>query len=104
MKNTISKPYSFPQYGELNGFVYAESENETFEITGDRINIHDESYDDDDTCDSTYDYDEMRIELEDSDIPNNQIPTLQTQNSGEYSDSTKIPEHLLEDLPMLTEV
>lgn len=103
-KYFIKIPYSFPQYGELSGFVFAESENEAAEIAEDRINIHDESYDDEDSGDSTYDYDEMRIELEDSDIPNNEIPSSQTQNSGEFSESTKIPNHFLEELPMFTEV
>jgi len=67
-KYLVKLPYQFPQYGTLYGFVYAEDEEEAEDLEQDRCNLHDEDYNDKDSGDSEYFYDELEIELEESGV------------------------------------
>jgi len=62
-KYLIRIPYSYPQYGKLYGFVYAEDEEEAEDLAQDRCILHDDDYNDGDSGDSEYYYDEIEIEL-----------------------------------------
>lgn len=93
------------QYGDLSGIVYAVDEEEARDIAEDSFNIHEESYDDsDDSGDSSYDYSEMTIELEESDIPNSEIPARQTPITYSDPESRQLPSHFLEDLPVIATI
>lgn len=98
-KYLIRIPYSYTQYGKLYGFVYAEDEEEAEDLAQDRCNLHDDDYNDGDSGDSEYYYDEIEVELEESDIEQNRIPS---RNVGDpiRSDPT-VPKHFLLELPAL---
>lgn len=67
----------------------------------DNWNIHQEEYSDTDSSgDSDYNYDEMEITLEESDVDVHEIPA----RNNSYSFATQqpdLPSHYLEDLPEL---
>jgi len=68
-KYFVKIPYSYTQYAELTGFIYAEDEEEAEELACDSWNIHEEDYvDRDSSGDSDYDYDDMDVTLEESDV------------------------------------
>ena len=101
-KYFVKIPYSYTKFADLSGFVYAEDKEEARELAEENFNIHDESYDDcDDSGDSTYNYSEMSIELEESDIPESEIPSRNITNSFTNSTEPVLPNHYLEDLPTL---
>lgn len=103
-KYFIKIPYSYTQYAELTGIVYAENEEEAEELACDDWNIHEESYDDKDSSgDSDYDYDEIAVTLEESDIPAQDIPQRNTANHFN-SVKSNLPSYFLEDLPALAEL
>ena len=100
-KYFVKIPYSYTQYAELTGFIYAEDEEEAEELACDSWNIHEEDYiDKDSSGDSDYDYDDMDVTLEESDVPSQNIPSL--NNSTPYSPvQPDLPNYYLEDLPAL---
>ncbi len=104
-KYYVKIPYHYTQYGNLSGYVYAENEEEAEEIAADNCNIHEESYDDsDDSGDSEYDYSETSVTLEESDIPNHEIPARQTSFTHNQPDIPSVPGYFLEDLPALNKL
>jgi len=103
-KYFIKIPYSYTQYAELTGIVYAENEEEAEELATEDWNIHEESYDDKDSSgDSDFDYDYMEVTLEESNIHAQEIPQ---RNSANHFTSAKsnLPCYFLEDLPALAEL
>lgn len=97
----VKIPYSYTQYADLSGFVYAEDPEEASELAADSWNIHEEEYTDTDSSgDSDYNYDEMEITLEESDIDVHEIPARNNSNSFTPA-HTELPNHYLEDLPAL---
>ena len=98
-KYLIRIPYSYPQYGKLYGFVYAEDEEEAEDLAQDRCNLHDDDYNDGDSGDSEYYYDEIEIELEESDIAQNRIPSRNI--GGPIRSDSPVPKHFLLELPAL---
>jgi len=103
-KYFIKVPYSYTQYAELTGIVYAENEEEAEELAAEDWNIHEESYDDKDSSgDSDFDYDYMEVTLEESDIPAQDIPQRNTANHFNSVESN-LPSYFLEDLPALAEI
>jgi len=89
------------QYADLSGFVYAEDSEEASELAVDNWNIHEEEYTDSDSSgDSDYNYDEMEITLEESDIDVHEIPARNNTNTFNPV-QTDLPNHYLEDLPAL---
>jgi len=78
-KYYIKLPYSYIQYGELSGSVYAEDEEEAEELIRDISNIHEQVFDDSDGDSTDYSYDNVEIELEEENItgqlpPANSVP------------------------------
>ena len=101
-KYLIRIPYSYPQYGKLYGFVYAEDEEEAEDLAQDRCNLHDDDYNDGDSGDSEYYYDEIEIELEESDIALNRVPS---RNFGDpIRSDPSVPKHFLLELPALARI
>ena len=98
-KYLIRIPYSYPQYGKLYGFVYAEDEEEAEDLAQDRCNLHDDDYNDGDSGDSEYFYDEIEIELEESDIAQNRVPSRNV--GGPIRSEPSVPKHFLLELPAL---
>lgn len=101
-KYQVKIPYSYPQYGKLFGYVYAEDEEEAEDLAQDRCNLHDDDYNDNDSGDSEYFYDEMEIELEESDVPRENIPSRFPINSA--SQLPVVPQHFLSELPAIAEL
>lgn len=98
-KYLIRIPYSYPQYGKLYGFVYAEDEEEAEDLAQDRCNLHDDDYNDGDSGDSEYFYDELEVELEESDLSSADIPARPAVNG--FKSEPSVPEHFLQDLLQL---
>ena len=100
-KYLVKIPYSYTQYAELTGFVFAESSEEAIELSADDWNIHDSEHNDvDSSGDSEYDYDEISVTLEESDIDVHEIPSRNNTNTFNPV-QTDLPNHYLEDLPAL---
>jgi len=98
-KYLVKLPYQYPQYGTLYGFVYAEDEEEAEDLAQDRCNLHDEDYNDKDSGDSEYFYDELEVELEESDLSSADIPARPAVNG--FKSEPSVPEHFLQDLIQL---
>jgi hypothetical protein len=84
-KYSIRLPYSYIQYGNLNGFVYAESEEEAEELGRDRMNIRDDEYKDSEGDSTEYSYDSIDVELEEenvTDIPQSVLAAIANQTSA----------------------
>lgn len=100
-KYFVKIPYSYTQYAELSGFVYANDSEEANELASETWNIHDQEHlDTDSSGDSEYSFDEMSVVLEESDIPIQDIPAR--NNSNPFSgDQPDLPNYFLEELPAL---
>jgi len=72
-KYYIKLPYSYTQYGELTGIVYAQGEEEAAELARDIQNIHEDEFEDGDGDSTNYYYDNLDIELEETNI--NDVPS-----------------------------
>ena len=74
-KYFVKIPYSYTQYEELTGFIYSEDREEAEELANDNWNLHEECYEDSDSSgDSEYNYDDIEITLEETDINIHSIP------------------------------
>ena len=76
---SVRIPYDYPQYGTLTCDVYAENEEEAEELAMDYQNRHEEDYNDRDSGDTEFDYNDMTVDLEEEGVnpptnPYNQIP------------------------------
>jgi len=97
----VKIPYSYTQYAELTGFVYAQSAQEAEELASDNWNLHEEEHSNTDSSgDSEYNYDEMTITLEESDIDVHEIPARNNSNTFNPV-QPDLPNHYLEELPSL---
>ncbi len=97
----VKIPYSYTQYAELSGFVFAESSEEAEELAADDWNIHDQEHNDTDSSgDSEFDYDTISVTLEESDIDVHEIPARNNSNSFNPV-QTDLPNHYLEELSLL---
>lgn len=100
-KYFVKIPYSYTQYAHLSGFVYAEDPEEASELASDNWNLHEEEHTDTDASgDSDYNFDEMEISLEESDIPVQDIPARNNLYSY-VTQQPDLPNYYLEDLPAL---
>lgn len=100
-KYYVKIPYSYTQYANLSGFVFAEDSEEAEELASDNWNLHEEEHNDTDSSgDSEYDFDEMTVTLEESDIPLHEIPARNNTNTFNPV-QTDLPNHYLEELPSL---
>ncbi|HAY33950.1 MAG TPA: hypothetical protein PK536_13990 [Ignavibacteria bacterium] len=101
-KYFVKIPYSYTQYANLSGFVYAESEEEAEELACDTFNLYEDSHDDTDSSDdSDYAYDDMKVSLEESDINTQDIPQRNTASHFKPAEPN-LPDYFLEDLPELS--
>ena len=81
-KYSFRVPYSCTTYGNLSGVVWAENREEAMEIIENR-GTDDDSYDDCDSDDYTYNYDETSIELEEG---------IEGDEEDSYNDDDSMPE------------
>ena len=99
-KYHVKIPYSYPQYATLSGYVYAADDEDALEIAESLESIHEESYEDDDTGDSNYDFENIDVECVESDVPTESIPQ-RYRNQYTHPEISNLPNHYLEDLPAL---
>lgn len=100
-KYYVKIPYSYTQYADLTGFVFAESSEEAEELAADDWNIHDQEHNDNDSSgDSEFDYDTISVQLEESDIDVHEIPSRNNSNTFTPA-QTDLPNYYLEDLQAL---
>ena len=78
-KYFIKIPYSYTQYGELSGIVYAEDEEEAAELTRNIQNIHEDEFEDGDGDSTNYYYDNLDIELEETNVTDDPVRNGQQQ-------------------------
>ena len=98
-KYLVKLPYQYLQYGTLYGFVYADDYEAAEDLAQDRCNLHDEDYNDKDSGDSEYFYDELEVELEETDLSSADIPARPAVNG--FKSEQSVPEHFLQDLIQL---
>ncbi len=96
----VKIPYSYTQYATLSGYIYAEDDEDAIEIAESLENIHEESYEDDDSGDSNYDFENIDVECLESDVPSESIPQTY-RNQYSHPEINNLPNHYLEDLPVL---
>lgn len=100
-KYFVKIPYSYTQYATLSGYVFADEDEEALEIAESLENIHEEAYeDDDDSGDSNYDFENIDVEIVESDVPREAIPQTY-RNHHLLPEISNLPNHFLEDLPAL---
>ena len=99
-KYYIRIPYSFIQYGELSGCVYAEDEDEAAELARDYENIVDCDYEDGDADSTEYNYSAMEISLDEADVslPANLNSRLHSSQSISWN---QLPTYYLADIKLL---
>lgn len=95
-KYYIKLPYSYIQYGELSGSIYAESEEEVEELIRDINNIHEKVFDDSDGDSTQYSYDSVEIELEEENITG-QLPTANPLSNP----IQELPKYYLSDIHLI---
>lgn len=98
-KYLVRIPYSYPRYGTKSGFVYANSEDEAFDLASDDC-LHHEDYDDDgDSGDNEYDYENIEVELDETDIDEDQIPSREEfYNSPAQYPLYALPDYFLSEV------
>jgi len=91
--------YSCRSYGELTGFVYAESQEQAEELIYNQDNIYESDYETNDSEDYNYYEDEAIIELSESNI----TPPARFQNSHNDAISSfgSLPNYFLAELNAL---
>jgi hypothetical protein len=97
-KYFIKIPYSYVQYGYLSGYVYAEDEEEAYDLASDRDNLEEECFDDSDSDGTDYDYNEMDISLEEEDV---EVPENLNANHNYYSPKVDYPNFYLSEVCFL---
>lgn len=104
-KYYVRLPYSCSNYGNITGYVYAEDEEEAQELAEDTANIYEEEYDDNDSDNYNYYYEDMSVELEEEDVPENRLPNgYYTTVLPSIENSilpSKIPSYFLEEIHLL---
>ena len=93
-KYSIRLPYSYIQYGNMTGYVYAECEEEASELAQDREHIRDDEYEDSDGDSTDYNYDSIDVELEEenvTEIPPNVLAAIALQKP-------KVPHYYLSEI------
>jgi len=91
--------FSCKTYGDLTGFVYANSLEEAVELIYDRDNIHEADYENNDSDDYNHYEEEAEIELE----TENATPPPNYLNSPQINITpfTTLPEYFLAELNSL---
>jgi hypothetical protein len=97
-KYSVRIPYSYLQYGYLSGFIYAEDEDEAYELARDNCNLEDSEYEDSDGESTQYEYNEMEIELEEEDI--DEIPDS-VLNQDRLNGKNDLPSYFLSEINSL---
>lgn len=99
-KYYVSIPYSYPQYGTFTGYIYAEDEESAVEAAYDTYNVLSNEYDDDDSGDTDFHYDDMQISLDEEDVINPE-PRTQEHFSGPFSPYQTVPIYYLAETNLL---
>jgi len=101
-KYLVRIPYSYPRYGTKSGFVYANSQDEAYDLASDDC-LHNEDYDDDgESGETDYDYENIEVELEETDIDEDQIPSQrETYNTPTQYSQCNLPNYFLSEVNSL---
>ena len=99
-KYFVSIPYTYPQYGTLTGYVYAEDEETAVDAAYDTFNVINSDYEDDDSGDTDFHYDDMQVSLDEEDVVA-PAPRAQEQSSGPFSPYQTVPIYYLAETNLL---
>lgn len=97
-KYSVRLPYNYLQYGYLTGYVYAEDEEEAYDLASDSYNIRDPEYEDTDGDSTEFNYSDVDIELEDEDV--DEVPA-QRAVSSQTAARENIPSYFLSEVHSL---
>jgi hypothetical protein len=97
-KYSVKIPYSFVQYGYVTGYVYAEDQDDAYDLACDRDNLEDECFEDSDSDGTEYDYNEMDISLEEEDAD---VPENLNVNNNYHSSGVNYPVYYLSEVCFL---
>ena len=98
-KYLVTIPYDCIQYGKMSCYVYAENEEDAIDLAYESENRIDEEYEDGDQDGTNFDFDSLRIELNEEDI--NSPELLPTINSQKYSSYEQLPDYFLAELQLV---
>lgn len=98
-KYLVTIPYDCVQYGKMSCYVYAENEEDAIDLAYESENRIDEEYEDGDQDGTNFDFDSLRIELNEEDI--NSPELLPTINSQKYSSYGQLPDYFLAEVQLV---
>ena len=94
-KYYVKIPYNYMKYGTLSAYVYADDESEAIDLAIDSENRYSEDYsDDDDSGDTSYEFSQMDIELEEEDVS----PPHETHHNQQNSIFSRVPTYFLQEI------
>ena len=100
-KYFVKIPYSCSTYGDLSGYVYADSKEEATELADESlINIHESEHNDEDSDNYNYLTEEMIVELNEEDISSEDLPRNYSTPQV-TQDLSELPSYYLSELPQL---
>ena len=100
-KYNIKIPYSYLKFGDMTCQVYAEDSDEAAELARDYDNRYNEDYEDcDDSGDTNFEYENMDIELEESDVEPPEHP-LYHPNSNTLAHFNNLPQYFLAEINLI---
>ena len=98
-KYLVTIPYDCVQYGKMTCYVYAENEEDVIELAYDSENRESEEYEDGDQDGTNFDFDEIRIEINEEDVtPPIVHPVFSTPKYIPYE---KLPAYFLAELHLV---
>ena len=98
-KYLVTIPYDCVQYGKMSCYVYAENLEDVIELAYDSENRESEEYEDGDQDGTNFDYDEIRIELNEEDVVTPSIPAV--FNTPKYIPYEQLPDYFLAELQLV---
>jgi len=97
-KYTVRIPYSYSRYGTLTATVYAEDDEEASDLLYECENRMNEDYDDgDNDGDTTYDYCDATVELEEEDV----VSPNETDRVSKADYELALPCRFIDDLVLI---
>ena len=98
-KYLVTIPYDCVQYGKMSCYIYAENEADAIDLAYDSENRESEEYEDGDQDGTNFDFDEIRIEINEEDVTPPELPPV--FNTPKYIPYEKLPDYFLAELQLV---
>jgi len=98
-KYSVSIPFSCSSYGKVKGYIYADSQEEADSLVSDVDDLEDAEYITTDTDNTEHYPDDLTIELEEENIPENELPDYLRNTSK--TQPLNLPDYYLKEINII---